>query len=158
MPRRKDPNAEPKKMGRPLKVIDWSQFDKLCGLQCTLHEIAGYFDCTTDTIESAVKREQGMSFSEYFDRKRGHGKIALRRIQMRLAEKNASMAMFLGVNYLDQTNERRQQTVNVATDDKFIQALTIGAREDWKDDEQVAAASSGRVRLEAVQFTPEEDS
>lgn len=88
--------------GRPRKKIDQTEFEKLCGLQCTEEEIASWFDCTVDTIENWCKREYGRKFSEVFAEKRSYGKISLRRTQWKLAEKNASMAIFLGKNYLGQ--------------------------------------------------------
>lgn len=88
--------------GRPRKEIDPKEFEKLCGLQCTEEEIASWFDCTVDTIENWCKREYGRNFSEVFAEKRSYGKISLRRTQWQLAEKNASMAIFLGKNYLGQ--------------------------------------------------------
>ena len=91
-------------MGRPQKEIDQTQFEKLCGLQCTQEEIAGWFDCSPDTIENWCKRTYRESFSEVFEKKREAGKISLRRSQWRLAEKSAAMAIFLGKNYLGQSD------------------------------------------------------
>lgn len=90
------------KGGRPRKEIDLEQFKKLCGLQCTLAEIAGFFDCSEDTIENWCKRELRRGFSDAFKEYSASGKISLRRNQFRLAEKSASMAIFLGKNYLGQ--------------------------------------------------------
>ena len=39
-----------KKMGRPKIQINEIEFEKLCGLQCTEEEIAGFFNCSIDTI------------------------------------------------------------------------------------------------------------
>ena len=89
-------------MARPRKEIDLEQFKKLCGLQCTLTEIAGFFDCSEDTIERWCKRELQMSFADAFKKHSVSGKISLRRNQFRLAEKSASMAIWLGKNYLEQ--------------------------------------------------------
>ena len=89
-------------MARPRKEIDQKQFENLCGLQCTLEEICGFFDVCTDTLEAWCKRTYKANFSEVFSKKRGMGKISLRRNQWRLAEKNASMAIWLGKQYLDQ--------------------------------------------------------
>ena len=36
-------------MARPKKEIDQKQFENLCGLQCTLEEICGWFDVTDKT-------------------------------------------------------------------------------------------------------------
>lgn len=89
-------------MARPKAEIDQEEFEKLCGLQCTKEEICGWFYITDKTLESWCKREYKRGFSDVFEEKRGKGKIALRRAQFRLAEKNAAMAIFLGKNYLGQ--------------------------------------------------------
>ena len=89
-------------MARPQIKIDPNEFEKLCGLQCSLGEIAEWFNCSEDTIERWCKRTFNEGFAETFAKKRGRGKIALRRMQWKLAEKNASMAIFLGKNYLGQ--------------------------------------------------------
>ena len=91
-----------RKRGRPLKEIDKQQFEKLCGLQCTLVEIAGFFDCSEDTIERWCVRNYKMKFAEAYKTYSQQGKIALRRYQMKLAERNAAMAIFLGKQLLGQ--------------------------------------------------------
>lgn len=93
------------KAGRPKKDIDAEQFVKLCGLQCTEEEIAAFFDCSVDTIERFCKREFGVNFAEIYKRKRDYGKISLRRTQWKLAEKYPSMAIFLGKQFLGQTDK-----------------------------------------------------
>ena len=94
------------KMGRPQIAIDWVQFDKLCGLQCTLREIAAWFNCCEDTIENRVKEERGITFSDYFKEKRERGKVALRRLQWNSAHKGSiTMQIFLGKNYLNQSDQ-----------------------------------------------------
>jgi hypothetical protein len=45
-----------------------------------------------------------MNFSEIFAIKRSIGKVSLRRTQWQLAEKSVPMAIFLGKNYLGQTD------------------------------------------------------
>ena len=94
--------GEEKKTGRPKIEIDKRQFENLCGIQCTLLEIADFFQCSDDTIERWCKREYGESFAETFKKHSGKGKISLRRAQFKLAEKNASMAIWLGKQYLHQ--------------------------------------------------------
>lgn len=96
--------------GRPRVEISLAEFKKLCGLQCTLEEIAGFFDCSGDTIERWCKRELGISFADAFKKFSAGGRISLRRNQFRLAEKSASMAIFLGKNYLGQRD-------NIETED-----------------------------------------
>lgn len=89
-------------MARPRKEIDFEQFKKLCGLQCTLAEIAGFFDCSEDTVKNWCKRELKLTFAEAFKAYSMTGKISLRRSQFELAKKNAAMAIWLGRNYLGQ--------------------------------------------------------
>lgn len=99
-------------MARLKKEIDQKQFENLCGLQCTLEEICGWFDVTDKTLDGWCKRTYHASFSEVFKQKRGAGKISLRRSQWRLAEKNATMAIFLGKQFLGQ-----RDSVDVAVTD-----------------------------------------
>lgn len=92
-------------MARPRIEIDKADFEKLCGLFCTLDEIAGFFDCSEDTIERWCKRTYGESFAETWKKKSSQGKISLRRNQFKLSQKNATMAIFLGKNYLGQRDD-----------------------------------------------------
>jgi AraC-like DNA-binding protein len=94
--------------GRPRKEIDEEQFISLCNLQCTLEEIAGFFKCSEDTIERWCKRKFDLNFAEAFKKYSAGGRISLRRAQFKLAEKNAAMAIFLGKNYLGQTDRSEQ--------------------------------------------------
>lgn len=98
-------------MARPRKEISQQEFEKLCLLQCTQQEIAGWFDCSPDTIERWCQREYNKRFAEVFAQNRGKGKISLRRMQWQLAEKSPAMAIFLGKNLLGQT-DKVEQTVN----------------------------------------------
>ena len=94
--------------GRPHKEIDKDNFISLCELQCTLEEIAGFFKVSQDTIERWCKRELKLNFAEAFKKYSAKGRISLRRAQFKLAEKNAAMAIFLGKNYLGQTDRIEQ--------------------------------------------------
>ena len=126
-------NETKTKVGRPRKEIDRTQFEKLCGLQCTQAEIASYFDCSEDTIDRWCKREYQAYFAEVFKIKRGTGCISLRRMQMQLAEKSAAMAIFLGKNYLGQKDVIETVSDENVKDDGFLQALEGSASEDWKE-------------------------
>lgn len=108
--------------GRPKKNIDKNQFESLCGLQCTLEEICGWFGVCSDTLESWCKRTYKMNFSEVFKQKRGVGKISLRRHQWRLAEKNANMAIFLGKQYLGQKDQVETTIAEGAVQDDGLSA------------------------------------
>lgn len=92
-------------MARPVIEIKKEQFESLCNLQCTLDEIAGFFKCSSDTIERWCKRTYNESFADTYKKYSQGGKISLRRYQYKLAEKNASMAIWLGKQWLGQTDK-----------------------------------------------------
>lgn len=107
-----------KTLGRPRIEIDWKEFDKLCGLQCSLEEIAGWFNCSIDTIENRVKEVHGVTFSEYFKQKRSTGKISLRRKQYEAAMAgNTALLIWLGKQYLNQSEKVHQTVEDVSKQD-----------------------------------------
>ena len=91
--------------GRPVIEINKEHFESLCNLQCTQQEIAGFFKCTDDTINNWCKKTYGQTFSETYKKYSQNGKISLRRYQFRLAEKSATMAIWLGKQWLGQTDK-----------------------------------------------------
>lgn len=122
---------EQKKMGRPKKKIDKGQFEKLCGLQCTLDEICGYFGVQDDTLNRWCRETyDGRTFSEVFKVKRGAGKISLRRYQFQLAETNPTMAIWLGKQYLGQSDQVHIDNSN----NELMSALADIAREKMRHD------------------------
>lgn len=98
-------------------------------LQCTEVEILAWFDITDKTLNSWCKRTYGKGFSEVFKEKRGKGKISLRRTQWQLAEKSSSMAIWLGKQYLGQSDT---PTIE-AEDEKEIDGLSKSLAELAKD-------------------------
>ena len=81
-----------------------------------------------------------MNFSEVFKEKRGVGKISLRRAQFRLAEKNANMAIWLGKQYLGQS-DRGEYTV--AVDRREDDPLTLALKETARAIEQNEGNNAG---------------
>lgn len=101
-----------KKMGRPLTPINWEEFDKLCHLQCTQEEIAAWFNCDTETIIRAVKREKKQTFEGYWKQKAASGRISLRRAQWQLATSgNPTMLIWLGKQILGQKQDVPQSVI-----------------------------------------------
>lgn len=82
--------------GRPKKEIDYVTVEKLANIQCTQEEIASFLGISTRTLQRDEK------FIELFNRGRENGKMSLRRIQWKHAEKSATMAIWLGKQYLGQ--------------------------------------------------------
>ena len=87
--------------------IDFDNLEKLCQLQCTLEEVASFFECSVNTLKNRIRDEFGLTWEEYYRLKQGKGKIALRRLQFQAAEKgNISMLIFLGKQYLGQSDKQ----------------------------------------------------
>lgn len=85
---------------------DWEEFGKLCGIQCTLSEIAAYYDVSEDTIERAVKRAHKLKFADYFKQKRKKGFVSLRRTMWQLALKgDKTMLIWLSKQHLEFTDK-----------------------------------------------------
>lgn len=111
-------------MGRPYTNIDQKHFEQLCAMQCTQEEICDFFEICSDTLNSWCKRTYDKSFSEVFRQKRGKGKVSLRRHQWKLAEKNTSMAIWLGKQYLGQRETTEVLAgINVQNDDALSASL-----------------------------------
>lgn len=104
-------------MARPRIELDKETFEMLCGLQCTQTEIATAMHTSPDTLARWCKREYGVGFAEVFSQKRENGKISLRRKQWQLAEKSATMAIWLGKQYLNQ-----RDNVELTLTDKSLSA------------------------------------
>ncbi len=91
-------------MGRPSIEIDKEQFEKLCGYMCTQAEIADFFHVSVDTVSRWCKKTYGKSFADTYKKHIGSAKCTLRRYQMELARINPAMAIFLGKQYLGQSD------------------------------------------------------
>ena len=112
--------------GRPKKVINQKLFENLCGIQCTEVEICGVLECSADTLNRWCKRTYKMTFADTYKSKSQVGKSSLRRAQWKLAEKNASMAIWLGKQYLGQ---RDIVELGLPTDNTQEDALSVSLRE-----------------------------
>ena len=124
------------KRGRPPKELDKKQFEKLCALQATIEEIAGFFDCDEDTVNAWCKRVYGETFSVVFKSKSAQGKLSLRRTQFKLAEKSAAMAIFLGKNMLGQTDKIEQTVMEVEDLSSLAEMLRTDAPATQSDDQE----------------------
>ena len=121
-----------KKVGRPKTNIDKSNFEKLRQLQCTLEEIAGFFDCCDDTINNWCKEVYDDNFSGVYKKKSMAGKISLRRNQFKIAENNASMAIFLGKQYLGQRDNIEVEHKDLSKVEELLSKIDKEAKNDNK--------------------------
>ena len=92
-------------MGRPPKLVlddaTLDQLTKLGEMQCTYAECARFFRVSMWTFKEFMKKEEA---ADAFARGKAVGLISLRRIQFALAKTHAGMAIFLGKNYLGQSD------------------------------------------------------
>jgi hypothetical protein len=110
---------EVKNLGRPKKDFSKELFEDLCQIQCTKDEISSVFRCSDSTISRWCQREYGETFEDTYKKASAGGKISLRRIQFRLAEKNTGMAIWLGKQYLAQSDKQEISNIVPDTDIKF---------------------------------------
>ena len=83
-------------MARPKINIDYDVVEKLASIQCTQEEIANFLEVSVRTLQ------RDSEFCRIYKKGQENGKMSLRRYQFKLAEKNTSMAIFLGKQYLGQ--------------------------------------------------------
>ncbi len=108
-PAEKKPDRRGPKLRGPTEQADFDNFEALLKMQCTLEEVAAFFDCDVKTIQARVEEHYGMKFSQVSSIKRDAGKISLRRAQWNKAiGGNIPMLIWLGKQYLAQS-ERIQE-------------------------------------------------
>ena len=97
--------------GRPRYKIDNKILEECCAQMGTLEECAAALSIDTKTLSAALQREKKMSFKEYFIGASARAKTSLRRTQFNVAvnDKNVPMLIFLGKNYLAQTDKQSIQ-------------------------------------------------
>lgn len=103
--------------GRPKFQIDYEAVRKLASIMCTQQEIASFLGCSTDTL---LRDKQ---FCDIYKEGKETGKMSLRRMQWKLAEKSYAMAIFLGKQYLGQKDVVENQITNNGILDDLKEAL-----------------------------------
>ena len=106
--------------GRPPINFDRKQFIDLVALGCNQEEICWFFRDETgkvaniDTLSRWCKREFGVTFQEYSKQNKLMAlKIQLRRNQFELSKHSVPMAIFLGKNWLGQSDKIEQTITEV---------------------------------------------
>ena len=117
------------KTGRPKKEYNRKLFVDLIGLGCGADEICWVFreedgkPANIDTVSRWCKREFGCTFQEFRVKNGAMAlKVAVRKNQLELSKKSAAMAIFLGKNYLGQTDN--PQTVTEPEASTAVDPLT----------------------------------
>ena len=101
--------------GRPIKLISElgeALIETLAGFMCTDEEIAASMSDKNEriSVDTLTNENNGATFAECKEKGQAHGKVSLRRNQFKLSESSAVMAIFLGKNYLDQTDKQEVKT------------------------------------------------
>lgn len=117
------------KNGQHGAQINLEQFKSLCGMLCTEKEICDFFDCSHDTLNRWCHDNFGMTFGEAWGKFTSFGKISIRRYQFKQAETNPTMAIWLGKQYLGQTDAKEEETQPL---DK-IEVVFTGETSDRKE-------------------------
>lgn len=125
--------------GRPRIEIDQQEFESLLAIQCTLEEVAAFFEhklgkCSVDTIERWCKRTYKESFAVISAKKRAAGKISLRRAGWQLAMRNPSVHIFYCKNFLGMT-DKQEISGNVTTNVDPFAGLTTEELRKLAEDE-----------------------
>ena len=102
-----------KAVGRPKKYdIDTKQVEQLASFGCTNIEIGSFFGCSPDLLEK--------SYSEFLAKGRDKGKIKLRQLQWRSAERgNTTMLIWLGKQLLGQTDRQEIEVIKPIDEIEF---------------------------------------
>jgi len=89
------------KIGRPKIELDYELINKLAQIHCTQEEIANFLEVSVKTLQ----RDE--EFCRIYKKGVDEGKMSLRRIQWKLADKgNTAMAIWLGKQYLGQKDKQ----------------------------------------------------
>ena len=112
--------------------IDKKDIEKLCQLQCTIMEVSDIFDDEDDTLNRWCKKTYNKTFSEIFKVKRGKGQISLRRMQWQQAQKNATMAIWLGKQYLGQRDNIEVEHKDLSKVEELLSKIDKEAKNDNK--------------------------
>ena len=98
--------ATKNKGGRPKFIIDYALVEKLAQIMCTQEEIANFLGCSRDTLLRDPR------FCDIYKKGLDSGKMSLRRAQFKMAQTNTTMAIWLGKQYLGQTDKNETQYDN----------------------------------------------
>lgn len=98
-----------KTKGRPKLVLNEAGIktvEKLASIMCTDEEIQYLLEVSLDTLNAPHNKE---AFQEAKKKGQSKGKSSLRRWQFKCAEKgNATLLVWLGKQYLDQTDKKAE--------------------------------------------------
>ena len=120
-------------MARPRVEINVEDFKKLCSMFATLEDIAGWFNCSTDTVERWCQRELKCSFADAYKKYSAIGRNSLRATLFQHAKKSYPAAIFLAKNYLGMKDNPRE--IMIAAKNGKLEDLIAGLMEPVEEEE-----------------------
>lgn len=126
--------SEKKKVGRPEREFDQKIFENLCFVQSPKDEMEFILHTDQRVINKWCLRVYDEDFDTVYKRFSSGGKASLRRDQFRMAKSNASMAIWLGKQYLGQ-KDIPDIVENFDTKVAKLLDLIKGSKEEKEDHE-----------------------
>lgn len=102
-----------KKAGRPRVKIDLELVEDLANIHCTIKEISGIIGVPATTLQGRD------DFRAVYEKGIENGKKSLRRSQFKLSQTNATMAIWLGKQYLGQRDYNQYTEAVEGVSDKL---------------------------------------
>jgi hypothetical protein len=111
------------KRGPERKKINWDEFHRLVGMQCTQDEVAAWFDISKDWLDKLCQRDLGEKLSDIWSKRVLAGRVRLRKAQFEIMERMgpgaATMAIYLDKKMLPNENPDRPPPQDI-TDPAFV--------------------------------------
>jgi hypothetical protein len=108
------------KGGRPLTELNDDKLEAMCKIFATGEECAGVLGIDYDTLNRRLKEEGHGGFTDWYKKHSSHGKVSLRRAQMKLAlEGNATMLIWEGKQFLGQSDKIEEKSTQVHLQTEF---------------------------------------
>ena len=113
--------------GRPKVPMGLAEIENLSRLNCTMDEIAAYFQVDVRTVQLRAQKEP--AFREAIERGHAVGRLSVRREQFRLLEQgNATMAIWLGKQLLAQRDKVEAEVTTRDGNMTLEELLAVGAK------------------------------
>ena len=109
-------------MARPRIEIDYNEVIKLCNIQATAEEICYVLGISEDTLDRRLKEKYKMGYAEFYKKHSAVGKISLRRNMFKMAETNATMAIWLSKQHLGMKEPKIELEIPFDEEDKAMEA------------------------------------
>jgi hypothetical protein len=104
--------------GRKPTIIDLGELAKVCGLQCTDEDVAGFFGGKVRTIER--RRQKDPAFAAVMERGRAKGRISVRHGLFVQASKGNTAALIFLAKSLQSCRDTRSKAVDKGPPKNFV--------------------------------------